>query len=85
MSASPAQIIAREEMTGECLRLLAATAMEASESMPTAKRIMIHHGIAAIFPKDSPEHQEAKDAAYALRTAESKQLKLFQRLTQIPA
>lgn len=71
-------------MTGECLRLLAATALEASGSMCTSRRIMIHHGIAAIFPNDSPEHQDAKEAAYALSTAESKQLSLFNRLTQIP-
>ena len=84
MSASPAQLMAREEMTGECLRLVAATALEASESMPTSRRIMIHQGIAAIFPEGSPECQEAMDAAQALRIAESKQLSLFQRLTQSP-
>ena len=78
---APKSIDGREEFRDACRRLLATTAIESSERMPIERRIMIHHGIAELFPEGTPEHEEAKQTAYALATAEKRQLQLSRLLS----
>ncbi len=68
------------EFTDACRRLLASTAIESSEGMNIEKRIMIHHGIAELFPVGSPEREESRRAASALSEAEKCQLQLTRLL-----
>ncbi len=63
-----------------CIKLTASLAVKGAKNLTLDQKIMIHHGIAELFPKDSAEHKEAKETAYALATAEKKQLKLTQLL-----
>lgn len=69
------------EFRDACRRLLACKAIEVSDTLPIEKRIMIHHGIAELFPVGSAEHNEAKQTALALATAEKRQLELNRLLT----
>lgn len=69
-----------QEYQTEAKRFLASIAIKTSAEMSIQDKIMIHHGVASLFPKTSPEHIEAKETAYALATAEKKQLKLSQLL-----
>ncbi len=70
----------RKEMDQDCLRLVAKTALGAADSLPASQRIMLHRGIASIFPKESLEHLHAKEAVLLLSAAEKEQLSLFKRL-----
>jgi hypothetical protein len=74
---APRQPELREEFANDCRDLLAAVAVQASETLPIEKRIMLLHAVAALFPSTAPAHIEAKTTAYALASAEKHQLQLI--------
>ena len=61
-------------------KFIASIAIKQSNKMAIEEKIMIHHGVADLFDKESPEYKEAKETAYSLASAERKQLKLKELL-----
>ena len=68
------------EFTAECTRFLAVTAIKASKHMTISERIMLHHGIATIFPAGSQIQASAAAVTETLSSAECQQLELFKTL-----
>lgn len=66
----------QSEFVLECRQLVAATVIAATESLPLTKRVMLYHGLADLFPNDSPEATQARHVAESLASAESQQLRL---------
>ncbi|MFC5049218.1 hypothetical protein ACFPK9_01110 [Rubritalea spongiae] len=64
----------------EAAQLVAITALEAAETMPVAKRIMIQQGIMNLFPEGSKIWEQAKQTSEALLSYQQSQLKLNQLL-----
>lgn len=66
----------KEEFKDACRRMVATLAIAAADELNIEKRIMLHHGIADLFPEGSQEHEQSKQAAIALSAAEKSQLHL---------
>lgn len=69
-----------EQFTLDCLRKVARIALANAANLSTSESVMIHRGIAAMFPKGNPEHEVALNTANTLEQAEQNQLKLTQLL-----
>lgn len=68
------------EFNDTCMRLVAKRALEGSEKLTTSQVIMLHRGIALMFPHDHSVHERASQIHNALAAAEKQQLQLFNSL-----